>query len=163
VIAVDRSEAVLARARDLASRRRVSNITWKRGELESLPLRDGSVDVALLSQALHHAVDPARAIAEAARILVPGGRLLILDLREHGEAWVRDRLGDRWLGFSHERLAALLAAAGLTGVTVKVGARRTGDPFTVLIASATKPASAARPASKRRPAATTTRTGPTPR
>jgi ArsR family transcriptional regulator len=142
VIAVDRSEAVLTRARELASRRRVSNITWKRGELEKLPIRDGSVDVALLSQALHHAADPARAIAEAARILVPGGRLLILDLREHTEAWVRDRLGDRWLGFPDQRLAALLSEAGLTAVRVRVGAKRTGDPFTVLIASAAKPGSA---------------------
>ena len=77
--------------------------TWKHGELEKLPIRDASVDVALLSQALHHAADPARAVPEAARILVPGGRVLVLDLREHDEAWVRERLGDRWLGFSDER------------------------------------------------------------
>ena len=66
-----------------------SNVTWKRGELEKLPIKDGSVDVALLSQALHHAANPARAVAEAARITVPGGRVLILDLREHREEWVR--------------------------------------------------------------------------
>lgn len=143
VIAVDRSEAVLSRARALATRRRVSNVTWKCGELEKLPIRDGQVDVALLSQALHHADDPARAVAEAARILVPGGRLLLLDLREHGEAWVRERLGDRWLGFSDDRLHALLTGAGFRDVRVGVGARRPGDPFTVLVASATKPAKAA--------------------
>ena len=61
VIAVDRSEAVLLRARALARRRHVNNVTWKKGELERLPVRDGSVDVAMLSQALHHAHDPARA------------------------------------------------------------------------------------------------------
>ena len=144
VIAVDRSEAVLARARALAARRRVSNVRWKCGELEQLPLRGESVDVALLSQALHHAEDPARAIAEAVRILVPGGRLLILDLRDHDQAWVRARLGDRWLGFSEQRLAAWLSEAGLTGVKVKVGARRAGDPFTVLVASASKPGPAVR-------------------
>jgi SAM-dependent methyltransferase len=149
VIAVDRSEAVLERARALASRRRVSNVIWKRGELEKLPIRDGSVDVALLSQALHHAADPARAIAEATRILTPGGRLLILDLREHEQAWVRDRLGDSWLGFSDERLGALLSAAGLIDVKVKVGAKRTGDPFTVLIASGSKPGKAARATGRR--------------
>jgi ArsR family transcriptional regulator len=114
-------------------------VIWKRGEIEALPIRDASVDVALLSQALHHAADPAAAVAEAARILVPGGRVLILDLREHAEAWVRDRLGDRWLGFTPERLSSLLTGAGLKKVTVKVGARRTGDPFTVLIASGEKP------------------------
>jgi ArsR family transcriptional regulator len=139
VIAVDRSEAVLERARALASRRRVRNVTWKKGELEKLPIRDASVDLALLSQALHHASDPARAVHEAVRILVPGGRLLVLDLREHDQAWVRERLGDRWLGFRDAQLASLLRGAGLRDVKVGVGARRTGDPFTVLIASALKP------------------------
>lgn len=140
VIAVDRSDAVLDRARALARRRRATNVTWKRGELERLPIRDGTVDVALLSQALHHAADPGRAVAEAARILVPGGRILVLDLREHGEAWVRDRLGDRWLGFSDADLARLLDRAGFDAVKVNVGARHTGDPFSVLIASGVKPA-----------------------
>jgi ArsR family transcriptional regulator len=138
VVAVDRSTTVLRRAQALAARRRVRNVIWKKGELEKLPLADRSVDVALLSQALHHADDPTRAVAEAVRILVPGGRLLVLDLREHGEAWVRDRLGDRWQGFSDERLRALLTDAGLAGVTVSVGSRRTGDPFTVLIACGVK-------------------------
>jgi ArsR family transcriptional regulator len=139
VIAVDRSADVLKRARDLAARRRVSNIVWKRGTLEKLPLGDESVELALLSQALHHADDPTRVMGEAVRILVPGGRVLVLDLREHTESWVRERLGDRWLGFSPARLQAILADAGLTDVRVTVGARRSGDPFTVLIASATKP------------------------
>jgi len=139
VIAVDRSAVVLKRARSLATRRRVRNVIWKRGELEKLPLRDASVDVALLSQALHHAPDPSRALAEAARIVVPGGRVLVLDLRQHDENWVRDRLGDRWLGFSDDALAKLLKGAGLTDVRVNVGARRTGDPFTVIVASAVKP------------------------
>jgi SAM-dependent methyltransferase len=138
VIAVDRSDAVLKKARALASRRRVRNVIWKRGELERLPLRDGSVDVALLSQALHHAPEPARAVAEAARIVAPGGRVLVLDLREHDERWVRSRLGDRWLGFSDDTLARFLKDAGLSDIKVTVGARRTGDPFTVLVASGAK-------------------------
>jgi SAM-dependent methyltransferase len=138
VIAVDRSADVLARARALATRRHVSNVTWKRGDLEKLPIPDETVDVALFSQALHHADDPSRALQEAVRILVPGGRVLVLDLREHGEAWVRERLGDQWLGFTRDGLAALLDGAGLIDVKVNVGARRTGDPFTVLIASGVK-------------------------
>jgi SAM-dependent methyltransferase len=138
VIAIDRSKAVLQRARDLAARRKVTNVTWRQGDIERLPLRDASVDVALLSQALHHAGDPARALSEAARIVVPGGRVLVLDLREHEQQWVRDRLGDRWCGFSEAKLAQLLKGAGLTDVSVSVGARRTGDPFTVLIASGVK-------------------------
>ena len=151
VIAIDRSDVVLKRARALAARRRVRNVIWKRGELERLPLRDASVDVALLSQALHHAPDPARALAEAARVVVPGGRVLILDLREHEEAWVKSRLGDRHLGFADDTLASLLTQAGLVAVRVGVGARRTGDPFTVIVASAVKPAAGAvRPARGRR-------------
>jgi SAM-dependent methyltransferase len=138
VVAVDRSEAVLKRARALATRRRVRNVIWKRGELERLPLRDDSVDVALLSQALHHAKNPARALSEAARIVTPGGRVLVLDLREHEERWVRDRLGDRWTGFTDDELKGLLEGAGLRDVKVNVGARRIGDPFTVLIASGLK-------------------------
>ncbi len=142
VTAVDRSPEVLRRARALARKRRVANVTWKRGELEHLPLADRSVDVALLSQALHHAADPARAAAEAVRILRPGGRLLVLDLRPHDQAWVRDRLGDQWLGFSDAALTALLGSAGLREVRTQVGSRKAGDPFTVLVASGRKPDSA---------------------
>jgi SAM-dependent methyltransferase len=138
VVAVDRSAEVLKRARALAVRRRVSNVVWKRGTLEKLPIEDESVDVALLSQTLHHADDPSQVLREATRIVVPGGRVLVLDLREHGESWVRERLGDRWLGFSPAALKALLTEAGLTDVAVTIGARRSGDPFTVLIASGTK-------------------------
>jgi len=135
VIAVDRSKDVLARGKALAVRRKLRNITWKRGDLEKLPIRDGSIDIALLSQALHHADHPDRALAEAYRILRPGGRLLVLDLREHEEAWVRTRLGDRWLGFKDAQLEALIKAAGFRKTVVRVGARRENDPFTVLIAS----------------------------
>ncbi len=138
VIAVDRSAEVLKRARALAKRRRVSNITWRAGELEDMPLDDDSVDIALLSQALHHAIKPARALSEAARILKPGGRLLLLDLRTHDQAWVTTRLGDRWLGFSDDELKRLLRDAGFEHVKLDVGARLKGDPFTVLIASGVK-------------------------
>ena len=139
VIAIDRSADVLARARALATRRRVSNVTWKRGDLEKLPIEDGSVDVALFSQALHHAPNPARALVEAVRILAPGGRVLVLDLAEHDQEWVRERFGDRWLGFPREQLARLLEDAGLVEVRVTTGTHRSGDPFTVLIASGRKP------------------------
>ena len=73
--------------------------TWKRGELEKLPIRDEQRRRrAAVAGAASRRRIRARAIAEAARILVPGGRVLVLDLREHDEAWVRERLGDRWLG-----------------------------------------------------------------
>jgi SAM-dependent methyltransferase len=147
VVAVDRSEAVLERARALAAAKLArrspgegGQIEWKRGELENLPLEAESVDVALLSQALHHAADPARALAEAVRIVRPGGRVLLLELRRHDETWVRDRLGDTWLGFEDDELRGLLETAGLSRVKITIGARRARDPFTVLVASGVKAA-----------------------
>lgn len=138
VVGVDRSAEMLARARALASRRRVTNVRWKRGDLLHLPLPDRSVDVALLSQTLHHASHPGAAVTEAVRILRPGGRLLVLDLREHDQDWVRTRFGDERLGFSASELDDLLRGAGLRHVRLQVGARKTGDPFIVLIASGQK-------------------------
>lgn len=141
VVGIDRSPVVLAKARELADRRRVRNVTWKRGDIEKLPLASESMDVVLLSQALHHAGDPAKAVQEAGRVLKPGGRLLVLDLRAHDEAWVRETLGDRWQGFDEKTLTAWIAAAGLEDARITVGARGAGDPFVVLIASAAKPSS----------------------
>ncbi len=138
VIGIDRSDEVLERARALASRRRVANVQWKKGDLARLPLRDASIDVAMLSQSLHHAADPEAALAEAARVLKPGGRVLLLDLREHDQSWVRGRFGDHHLGFGDAQLGKLLRGAGMTDVKVQVGARQTGDPFTVLVASGSK-------------------------
>jgi SAM-dependent methyltransferase len=154
VVGIDRSGDVLKRAKALATRRQVKNVEWKKGDLARLPLRDGSVDVAMLSQSLHHATDPGRTIAETARILRPGGRLLILDLREHDQAWVRNRFGDRHLGFSSAGLDTLLRGAGLTDIKINVGASKAGDPFAVLIASGVKANAhprtrTSRPASKR--------------
>lgn len=144
VIAIDRSAAVLHEARGLAARRGASNIAWCGGDLEALPLATASVDVVLLSQALHHAVSPASALAEAARVLRPGGTLLLMDLRRHDQLWVREELGDRWLGFEDDELVRLLEGAGFERVRVGVGARLHGDPFTVLVGSGWRPRTAGR-------------------
>jgi SAM-dependent methyltransferase len=139
VTGVDRSDDVLERAKALAAKRHVTNIEWRKGDLSRLPLRDASHDVALLSQSLHHASDPERAIAEAVRVLRPSGRLLLMDLKAHDQTWVRARFGDRHLGFTVDALRELLEGCGLTHVRVTTGAARRGDPFTVLVASGTKP------------------------
>ncbi len=146
VVGVDRSDEVLDRAKALAARRNVTNVHWRKGDLARLPLTDASVDVALFSQALHHTRHPDEALEEAARVLRPGGRVLILDLREHSEAWVRDRLGDARLGFADDDLNHLLTEAGFEQVRITVGTRQVGDPFVVLIASATKPGEVPDPA-----------------
>lgn len=139
VVALDRSPEVLARARALAARRGVTNVSWEVGEIERVPLDDASVDLVLLSQALHHADDPARALAEAARIVVPGGRILVLDLRKHDQAWVRERLDDRHLGFDDRELAGLLGAAGFTDIRTSTGASLADGPFAVVVATGRKP------------------------
>jgi ubiquinone/menaquinone biosynthesis C-methylase UbiE len=138
VTGIDRSDDVLERAKALGARRRVTNVQWKKGDLARLPLRDASVDLALLSQSLHHAMDPERAIAEAVRILRRRGRLLILDLKQHDQTWVRARYGHQRLGFEWRELETLLQDAGLADVRVSIGAKKAGDPFTVLIASGVK-------------------------
>ena len=124
----------------LAKRRGVRNITWRQGEIERVPLRDGYRRRRHPFTGAAPRPDPERALSEAARIVSPGGHVLVLDLREHDQEWVTERLGDRWHGFSEEALEKLLAGAGLKDVKVTVGARRPGDPFTVLIASGRKPA-----------------------
>jgi len=100
----------------------------------------GSFDAVLCIDAIAELRDRATALAEWARIVKPGGRVLLLELRRHDEQWVRERLGDTWLGFDDAELKRMLEGAGLTGVRVTVGARRQRDPFTVLIASGTKTA-----------------------
>ncbi len=137
IVAVDRSAESLSRARARANEKGAANISWKKGELENLPLEKASFDAAILCQALHHAQDPLRALREAARIVVPGGTVLVLDLKAHEETWVK-KLGDRWLGFEEAALRRLMRDAGLRNVRLEIGARRKGDPFQVLVASGRK-------------------------
>ena len=139
VVGVDRSREVLKRARALAGKRHVSNVEWKHGEIEDLPLPDDALDLAVLSQALHHATVPEHALAEATRVVTPAGRVLILDLLEHDQTWVTERLGDRWQGFERERLAAMMAGAGLENVHAETGLDE--RPFGVVVAVGTKPGS----------------------
>lgn len=111
VIAVDDSEAMLATARRRLER--FDNVEVQRGELEALPLEDGSVDAATLVLVLHHLPDPARAVAEVARALRPGGRLLLVDMLPHDRREYRETMGHVWLGFSRETIEAMVRDAGL--------------------------------------------------
>ena len=139
VTAVDHSPEMLSQLRLRARRKGIANIEIVEGEIEDLPLPDASFDVAVLSQALHHAAEPARALAEARRILVPGGRVLILDLLAHGEDWVRVELQDRHLGFTEAALEELLGTAGFSTISVERAARDPQPPhFMTLVATGTR-------------------------
>ena len=112
VIGVDSSAAMLAAARARAA----SNVEWREGKLEQLPLADAEVDCALLFLVLHYLVDPAVALQEAGRVLKPGGRLLVVDMMPHDREELRETMGHLWSGFSAEQMNEWLGAAGLVRV-----------------------------------------------
>jgi ArsR family transcriptional regulator len=121
----------------------ISNLEFRLGDMEKLPIDSGSVDLAFFSQSLHHALHPARAIEEAARILRPGGRIAILDLLKHRFEEARELYADEWLGFSEAELESMLAAAGFRDIEVTVVDRSADAPqFQTLLAVAGKPAQA---------------------
>jgi SAM-dependent methyltransferase len=107
VIGVDASPAMLAAAED----RVPDNVDLRQGTLEAIPIGDGEVDLALLVLVLHHVPDPARVLAEAARILAPGGRLIVVDMRPHDHEDYRQRMGHVWLGFGEGQMLRLLQHA----------------------------------------------------
>ncbi|MFM8980606.1 MAG: metalloregulator ArsR/SmtB family transcription factor [Planctomycetia bacterium] len=107
--------------------------------LAGVPQPAASADLVVLAQALAALEDPAPVLAEAARLLRPGGRLLVLDLLPHGEAWVRERLGHRRQGTRPEQLRAWLTGAGLLPTRIEAAQRRRSTPFVVLLGAASKP------------------------
>ena len=140
VTAVDISGEMLSQLLARARAKGIANVETVEAPIEDLPLPDASHDVAVMSQALHHAESPARALGEARRILVPGGRLIVLDLLAHTEEWVRDKLQHVHLGFTEAGLASLLEGAGFQRVRLQRAARDPQPPhFMTLLASATAP------------------------
>jgi ArsR family transcriptional regulator len=140
VIAVDHSPRMVEVGRDLAKRSGLKNLEYRLGDMENPPIRPGSVDVAILSQALHHAVHPPRVLEAAWKILRPGGTLLILDLVEHTFEAAREMYADVWLGFSPSELARLMREAKFEGVSVEVVAKeKEGPGFQTLLAAGNRP------------------------
>lgn len=111
VIGIDNAEKMVEYAAGVAKRSRVRNVEFRLGDLEELPIPDASVDLALFSQSLHHAIHPQKAVHEAARILKPGGRIVILDLQRHAFEEARELYADVWLGFTHVELLDFLKKA----------------------------------------------------
>jgi ArsR family transcriptional regulator len=135
VIAVDNSEKMVEYGAELARKHGVKNLEYRQGDLEAVPLRDGSIDVAFFSQALHHAQHPERAVAEAWRILKPGGRIVVLDLLRHTYEEARELYADLWLGFTEVEASRYLRQAGFKNIETSVVHREEEAPhFETLLA-----------------------------
>jgi ubiquinone/menaquinone biosynthesis C-methylase UbiE/DNA-binding transcriptional ArsR family regulator len=142
VIAVDNSDKMVELGTQLAKKQGVAALEYRKGDLEAVPIADSTVDMALFSQSLHHALHPERAIGEAWRILKPGGRITILDLVQHRFTEARELYADVWLGFSEVELELLLSKSGFENVHTAVVHKETEAPFfqTVLATGNKSPA-----------------------
>ncbi len=120
VIAVDASARMLDVGREQTLRHGIKNVEFRLGDMEELPIDDASVDLVFFSQSLHHALHPDRAVIEAARIIRPGGRIVVLDLAKHRFEEAREMYADEWLGFSEADLEGLLQSAGFINVQTSV-------------------------------------------
>lgn len=129
VIAVDNSEKMVEFGSALAQRHGITNLEYRFGELEEVPIRTGTVDLAFLSQALHHARHPERAISEAWRILKPGGRIAILDLNRHHFEEAREMYADLWLGFTELEIERYLKGAGFKNAETAIVHREQEPPY----------------------------------
>lgn len=139
VIAIDNSEKMVEFGADLAKKHGFKNLEYRLGDLERPPIPAGTVDLALLSQALHHATHPERAIVAAHRILKKGGRVAILDLAQHQFEEARELYADRWLGFSEADLFRFLEDAGFHDIEISVVSREAQPPhFQTVLATGLK-------------------------
>jgi len=139
VIAVDSSARMIEVGREQALRHGVKNVDYRLGDMEEIPIGDGEVDLVFFSQSLHHALHPERALAEAARILAAGGRIVILDLVLHRFDEVRELYADEWLGFGEADLESMLQNAGFVNVEATVVDKEPETPqFQTLLAVADK-------------------------
>src|SRR5438045_2190943 len=139
VIAVDNSEKIVAFGDAKARKNNLKNLEFRLGNLQNPPIERDSVDLVILSQALHHAEDPAQAIASACKILKPGGQILILDLLKHQFERAHELYGDRWLGFAESELHRWLEDAGFRRIEINIVAREEQPPhFETVLAGAQK-------------------------
>ncbi len=139
VIAIDNSEKMVEFGSNLAREHGCKNLEYRLGDIEDPPIEHGSVDLALFSQALHHASSPQKAVSAAHGILRDGGRVVVLDLASHSHEEARELYAHAWLGFSEVELQEILAKAGFSEIEVSVVSREAQAPnFQTLLAVATK-------------------------
>lgn len=129
VIAIDNSEKMVEFGSELARTHGIGNLEYRLGDLEDVPIRSATVDLAFLSQALHHAVHPERAVAEAWRILKPNGRITVLDLNRHQFEEAREMYADLWLGFTELELERYLKGAGFRNVETAIVHKEHESPY----------------------------------
>jgi len=135
VIAVDSSAKMIEVAREQALGNGVKNVDFRLGDMEEVPIKTATVDLVFFSQSLHHALHPNRALAEANRILRPGGRVVILDLVKHRFEEARELYADEWLGFSESDMEAMLEEAGFREIQTSVVHKEQETPnFQTLLA-----------------------------
>lgn len=139
VVGIDISPRAIISARRRAERERRDNVTFREDRIETLAEPDDSYDLAVFSQSLHHLQEPARGIAQGARVLRPGGRLVIFDLAPHDQSWVIEKLGHIHLGFAEEELESMMKAGGLAQVELEQVHQRRGEVFRVVLATGVKP------------------------
>lgn len=139
VIAVDNSEKIVAFGAAKAKKNHLKNLEFRQGDLQNPPIDDSSMDLVILSQALHHAADPALALRGAFKILKPGGQILLLDLLQHNFEKARDLYGDQWLGFAESDLHRWLEEAGFKKIEINIVAAEEQPPhFQTILASGEK-------------------------
>lgn len=138
VIAVDNNARVLAEARERMNRQNLKAVEFLEERIEALSIPSNSVDFALFAQSLHHLQEPRIGLAEAVRILKPGGRLAVMELAPHQEEWVCEKLGHVWLGFEQNVLREMMTGSNLQSVVVESNPQRWGEVFRVILASGVK-------------------------
>lgn len=145
VIAIDNAPRMVEFGASLARQHGFANLEYRLGDIEEPPVEDASADLAIFSQALHHAQRPQRAIEAAWRLLRPGGRLLVLDLLRHDFEQARELYADVWLGFSEVEMEEFLQRAGFQEREIAVVDRESQPPFfQTLMAVASRPSAASR-------------------
>jgi ubiquinone/menaquinone biosynthesis C-methylase UbiE len=149
VIGVDLSQEMLRRARNVASEKQLRNVEFRRGDALKLPLEARSVDAAFCVMVLHFLSDPQQAIAELCRITRAGGSVIVVDLVQHGQEWMREQMAHRWLGFERSAMEEWFRVAGVAEITYELTGTYAGEklarngnrPVEIFVARAILPTS----------------------
>ena len=129
VFCIDSSRSMVRLGTSLAKKKSLSNLEYIEGDIEKVPLPAKKVDLALMSQSLHHAIHPEKALSEAFRILKPGGQLVVLDLKKHHFEKARELYKDHWLGFGENDLYRMIRETGFKRAKVEIVSKESKEPY----------------------------------